>query len=99
MPSPWAAPDTRKGPQIYMKSKLSYCLLLLNSSLYLPMLYFGFVHYFMFMLLYCFLVLVGCMSAMIAEEPEKISGWWAEMTFYKQCPIYFSFCHNLLTCF
>ncbi|XP_045925947.1 protein aurora borealis [Micropterus dolomieu] len=34
VPSPWAAPDTRKGPQIYMKS---------------------------------------CMSAMIAEEPEKIS--------------------------
>ncbi|XP_051284554.1 protein aurora borealis [Dicentrarchus labrax] len=34
VPSPWAAPDTRKGPQIYTKS---------------------------------------CMSAMIVEEPEKIS--------------------------
>ncbi|XP_044069763.1 protein aurora borealis [Siniperca chuatsi] len=34
VPSPWAAPDTRKGPQIFMKS---------------------------------------CMSAMIEEEPEKIS--------------------------
>ncbi|XP_070772662.1 protein aurora borealis [Enoplosus armatus] len=34
VPSPWAAPDTRKGPQVYMKS---------------------------------------CMSAMIAEEPEKVS--------------------------
>ena len=32
-------------------------------------------------LLYCVFVLVDCVSDMIAEEPEKISGWF-EMTFY-----------------
>lgn len=104
MPSPWAAPDTRKGPQIYTKSKLPYCLhtfellQVFYSHIFLPVFAFK-VNVLVTVLCLCRLCVCNdCRGARKnLRSVCSLSGF--EITFYKQCPFSSSSLHNLLTCF
>lgn len=75
VPSPWAAPNTRKGLPMYTKSRFIIdfnC----TKSFYdlIPVFALGLVYYKNDVQFTVLCLLVGSKSAMIEEEPEKISG-------------------------